>query len=208
MKIRYLLVSTFLLVCLNAVALSPPQYILHNKLVNSIGASPCVNVQEIREENGVWLIDVVGCDEAVCAGLAYVLIPEYNYGGIQVQVRVLDKNGALVEAQESLGEDPMSEIKKIFQDALKDNPYFSRVIDSEQGFFMPTLWLEFKAEVIQFFADNIGDFYGNGNYVAADVFSEIMINSFVQEEDMMYSIFYSTKLKQAGSSVQLFKSFR
>jgi hypothetical protein len=208
MKIRFLLISTLLLVCMNALALSPPQYTLQNQLENSIGASPCVTVQEIREENGVFLIDVVGCDEAVCAGLAYVLKPEYNYGGIQVQVRVLDKNGVLVEAQESLGDDPMSEIKKLFQDALKDNPYFSKVIDSEQGFFMPALWLEFQAEIIQFFTDNIGDFYGNGNYVAADVFSEVMINDFVQEEDMMYSIFYSTKPKQNGSSVQLFKAFR
>ncbi len=208
MKIRYLLVSALLLVCMNAVAMSPPQYILQSQLEHSIGASPCVTVKEVREEDSLSIIDVVGCDEAVCAGLAYVLKREYNFGGIKVQVRVLDKNGNLVEAQETLGDDPMSEMKKLFQDALKDNPYFSKVIDSEQDFFMPAMWLEFKAEIIQFFTDNIGDFYGNGNFVATDVFREVMINDFVHQQDMMFSVFYSTKLKQNGSSVQLFKAFR
>jgi len=166
-------------VCMAAWTLSPPQYGLWRQINGSIGASPNVDVKEIYESEGINVIDIIGSDPDVCNGLAFVLRNQYNFGGINVSVRVLDRDGKLYAAPElKATDDVASVVKKHFENALRDNPYFVRTFESS-GFFIGTiLWVECKPAVIQFFNDNIGDYYGNNNYVAADVFEEVCQSQF------------------------------
>lgn len=176
--------TSFLLVliaasCTTAWTLSPPQYGLWREIKGSFGASPNVQVKEIYEENGVNIIDIVGSDADVCNGLAYVMTLSYNFGGIKVTVRILDKGGNQYTAPIlKEGENAAEVLKKHFQNALQGNPYFSRVLDISSGFVGVYVWIEFQPKVIQFWNDNIGDYYGNNNYVAADVFSGVCRSDF------------------------------
>lgn len=165
--------------CTAALALSPPQYGLWRQINGSFGASPNVDVKEIYENEGVYTIDLIGSDADVCNGLAYVLTSQYNYGGIKVALRVLDKDGKLYTSQIlGDGDDAESILRKHFQNALRDNPYFIRILEKTSGFMGKTIWLEFNPDVIQFFNDNIGDYYGNNNYVAAEAFQGVCKSQF------------------------------
>ncbi len=178
MKMKWGLLFVTVWLCPLGMALSPPQYGLWRQIHSSIGASSCVEVKEIVEQDGTNFIDVIGCDAEVCQGLALILNSQYNFGGIEVTVRVFDPDGVQYSfpiLQES--EDVVALVKTGFQNALRGNPHFNRLIE-EESFLGNSFWVEWKPDIIQFWNDNIGDYYGNNNYVVSDVFSEVCKSQF------------------------------
>lgn len=182
MKKAYMIFSlvSLLLVSAPVWALSPPQYSLWRQVNASIGASPLVKVEEMREiDDGHYEIDVHGVTADISTALAAVLNLEYNFGGIEVKINVLNPDGsATVNPLASRNASSADEVRGYFEKALRGNSYIRRILDGGRGGFDSAFWVECKKKIIQFWNDNIGDYYGNDVYIAADVFRTVMQNTF------------------------------
>ncbi len=162
------------------LALSPPQYTLWRQVQSSIGASPLVQVGQVREiDEGHYEFDVQARCREVSSALAAVLTPAYDFGGIQVKVCVVNPDGSPAVPPFQSGTAPtVEEVMDCFAKALAANPYVSRILPGRSIPYDCAVWVECTRRVIQFWNDNIGDYYGNNVYVAADVFRAVMQTSF------------------------------
>ncbi|MEW6368009.1 MAG: hypothetical protein AB1714_25565 [Acidobacteriota bacterium] len=175
-----LLPASLLLLSPSAFALSPPQYGLGREIEYSFGANPCVDVSDVKEiDESHYEIDVRGCKDDVATALAAILVTDYDFGGIQVKINVLDSDGN--EVQDPFADRKAAgihEIRSYFEAALKGNCFFSRTRRGERFLLDAGLWVEFKKKIIQFWNDDIGDFYGNSTYGARDVFGSLVKTTF------------------------------
>ena len=162
----------------NAMALIAPWYTYQAELKATVGASACVQVDEPiapATPGGAFLIKVHACDQATAQGLAVIL---KNTESSYVAVQVFDNTGASVQPPAiPTGQNPEDFVMQKFEAALHGNPYFVQVHRVDPG--SPVIgFVEFKKQVIQVWADNISDLYGNQNYVAQDAFALILAGSF------------------------------
>jgi len=175
--------AALLFVCSPLWALSPPQYSLWRQVNASIGASPLVHVGEMREiDDGHYEFDISGRCPSVGAALAAVLVTEYNFGGIELKIHVLNPDGSAA-ANPLAGRKASNadEIRGYFEKALAGNRLIYRILDGGGNPLGYAFWVECKPKIIQFWNDNIGDYYGNDAYIAADVFRTVMQPSFATE---------------------------
>jgi len=181
-------------VCTPVCALSPPQYGVWRQLNASIGAGLLVQVEQMQEiDEGNYVIPVRGRSSEVSAALAAILITAYSIGGINVQVQVLDPDGSPVENPlASKRAADASQLQRYFERALCANPYIHCIRHGRGGVFDPAFWVECNPKIIQFWNDNIGDYYGNEVFVAADVFKNVLQTSFETEAGSI-SVGFTTK---------------
>jgi hypothetical protein len=141
----------------------PPIYYQAATLKSTVGASPCVNVEPPSDSGGK--ITVTSCTEAVAQALQFVL-------GNTKRVTFVDVSGKVIPPlSEEKEEKTTAFVRAQIERALDGNGLFVKV------HVMPipnTLSVEFRKEVIQFWADNIFDPYGNNNFVAADLFRSVL----------------------------------
>ena len=179
------------------ICLSPPWWMIRSELVNSIGATPGVtvgapevisaygrkNVTDFSEselaqiQSSLFSIEVHASTIERARALALVLKPLYQAGTTSVSVWVSgpDNPGVAVPAAFPIsGVDLTSFVQDQLVIALNGNPYFLAFTQRRHQPLMPAFFMIFSREEIQFYADNIGDAYRNMNYVAADVFSEVL----------------------------------
>jgi len=178
MKVRlfvFLMVLTF---AADAMALSPPQYDLQQSLLHSIGRSPCVNVGEVYESEGKYYIDVRGCTGEITKSLEAILRRNWDFGGIRVVINILGPRGAVAatSVDQKVGM-TMAAVESHFKTVLAENPLFIKTIGATT-ISPKMLWVEMDMGVIQYWNDNIDDYYGNNNEVAAKVFARLFKSSF------------------------------
>lgn len=159
------------------VRLSPPQYTLWRKLANSIGAHPYISVDEPYPMGERWYIDVCVGRPKTAVALAQVLLTDYDFGGIKVTIRVLDRAEPIILSAISSEGKNATAIQEMLVEALRDNRYYVTTLKpQEQPPLIPwgEIVIVFKPEVIQFWNDNLADYYGYNHYVAQDVFAEVL----------------------------------
>ncbi|MCX8043597.1 MAG: hypothetical protein N3B18_05650 [Desulfobacterota bacterium] len=174
---------TLLFFCCPLWGLSPPQYSLWRQVNATIGASAFVEIGEMQEMgDGQYEFDIRCRCVAVSSALAAVLVTEYNFGGIELKIHVLNPDGSQA-ANPLAGRKASStdEIRGYFEKALAGNKLISRLLDGDNRPFGFAFWVECKPKVVQFWNDNIGDYHGYDTYVAADVFRTVMKTSFETE---------------------------
>jgi hypothetical protein len=169
-----------LLVCTPLWALSPPQYSLWRQVNASFGASPFVKVNDMREiDDGHYEIDIQGITGEVSTALAAIIIADYNFGGIGVKVNILNPDGSIaanpLALRKASGAD---EIRGYFEKALMGNSFIRRIMAGGRNPYDNAFWVECRKKLIQFWNDNIGDYYGNDVYIAADVFRNLVQTAF------------------------------
>jgi hypothetical protein len=152
---------------------TPPWFHLDLLLKNSVGKDPCVQVGDYLAATSS--IEIQTCDEHVAAALAVILKLNYSFGRTNVTVIVHDPSGNEVPAPTDFGSDPIAFVEESLNTALRTNIYFAGVSTSKG--FTP-LFAEFKKQVIQFQDDNLSDLYGNSNYTAEDVFSQVLNSTY------------------------------
>jgi hypothetical protein len=164
------------------VGLSPPWYTLYNKIANTIGADPSFKVQPMRQEGNTYIIVIVAQDGGNPYALAAVLTLSYSMGNITVQVQVLDPSGNPIRPQLPVGTDPITAVAEAVRTALRTNPYFVEVLEPvgslPPNFPQPPVVAVFTRSVIQFYNDDLTDYYRNFNGVTADVFNDILVTSY------------------------------
>ncbi len=158
------------------VALSPYPYELQKKLVHTIADNPFVSVGEVYEDDsGVYRIDVTCTTADTGQGLAFILNKEYEFGP-GITVTVLDEQGNPIEVDESsLSGDPVEETEQLIQQALQ---YNRLLVSLPGGGFTADIFVEVSAEAVQFYNDDLTDYYSNSSFLSVDVFSEVCKNTF------------------------------
>ncbi|MBF0572293.1 MAG: hypothetical protein HQK69_00835 [Desulfamplus sp.] len=184
MKIKAFIVFciTMLFMNTNVWSLSAPPYQLQRQLFNSVGASPLVDVGEVVEQSpGNYVIDLNISRDDVANSLAAVLLRRWVFGNETLVIRVFRPNGTQVTSPKinPWGISSADAIEKHFQIALKKNPFFVATYNEQRPYSDTNIcWVEVAKEVIQFFNDDISDYYGNTNILTRDVFTGLFKNTF------------------------------
>jgi hypothetical protein len=170
------ILSCFTLSSITSVAsaadhmLLPPWYLLKNQLSASLDADPCVHVEDLTGEGLDMEIKVSVCNEDKAQALAAFINRTHEFGdNLAVKVTVYSSDSAPVEA---IKPGNLKETVDLVNRALKGNHYFVKakigvMHDAEAAYAI------FKPKVIQYYSDDIGDWYLNANEVAAKVFGEV-----------------------------------
>lgn len=177
--------------------LSPPWITYFNELVNSIGADPTVTVGPLIPVGGNFIILVHALSNEKARALATLLKSFVEFGNVSVTVIVTNNENEIVNPFPC----PLDafEIAHLFQVALENNPYFEQVVVQPQ---FPggsnVVFPVFKAEVIQFFNDDISNLCQTFTGVAANVFRDVM-----QDEICGIPILFSTSCVMSSENQKL-----
>lgn len=154
-----------------ALALSPPWILFQNVAIATLGADSCVHVDRLDETApNTFNLDVhVLCDDDKARDLAKFASRTVAFSGTTVEVRVIDQFHHVVPAT------PVSsDVRRAGEElanALNTNFYFLQILPPK---FPIDVGADFCKGVVQFPADDIGDFNRNANVVAASAFYEVL----------------------------------
>lgn len=175
------------------IRLSPPEATYFNEIKFSIGDDPLVRVEPLSELPGGNFritLRVQGIPKA--RALATLLVRTRQIGNLRIQVRVKTMDGNVVQ--------PISrtlsprEIANLYRVAFRTNRLFNfAVVRASLSF--TAVYPVFKAQVIQFFNDDLSDLFNNFNRVAAFVFRDVLRNRINRTP-----ILFSTARQQTGST--------
>lgn len=158
--------------------LSPPWWTVYNKIKAMFEADPDLTVQPMSGGDTSYTIYLDTPDATKAIALEKILKTEYNFGNIRLKVivRVTNTNSKTVTPAESVYDN--------YLDALATTP---AVVDIRHVVDMlGTKWvvIDFKKEVVQFWNDDLTDYYGNWNGLYTDIATDI----FKYEPSVKYTI--------------------
>lgn len=158
------------------VLLSPPWWTLQAKMLHTVGAASNVRVDRLVENPTGYTLPVVTADPATGTALATLLTQIFPMGNVVVTVAVQNTDGRPWEARVISTVDALAGAVK---DAFHANPLFTDVL---VGSNFPGAYTQvvavFVPAVVQFYNDDLSDYYRNFNGVAAKVFDEILRDEF------------------------------
>jgi hypothetical protein len=154
--------------------LSPPWYTLWNEINSSIGNDPRVTVAPLDTSQAPYLI-VIQCEERRQAiSLVSLLVLNYSFGGVEVEVIVKDSDGEIVQPVVPAS---AHELSKWVKRAFETNHWFIEVV-TRSLFPVPgsftAVYPVFEKSVIQFYNDDLSDLFYNYNQVVAFVFRDLL----------------------------------
>lgn len=166
--------------------LLPTWYLLNNQLSAILNADPCVHVSNLTDEGLDMEIKVTVCHEEKAYALAAFINRIHEFGDqLAVAVKVY-ANSVPVDA--ALPTDT-KEMVALLNHALKGNKYFVKA-----GIGVGTMhqteaaYAIFKPMVVQYYADDIGDWFLKTNEVAAKVFGEVFrFNPYSEDAIKLYA---------------------
>lgn len=155
-----------------APKLSPPWFTVANQIKYTIGLTPGITVGELNTAQQPYRLPITVQDPAQAQALAAILKPQYSLGNIAIQVQI---NPGAQEVKPAVANDP-AQVVQFIQTALKGNPLLVDVLVKQVGPMAPTaVWPIFTKSVVQFFNDDISDYYSNFNGVTAQVFRTVLL---------------------------------
>ena len=152
--------------------LSPPWYTLWNKFVNTFGCDPAVTVGDLdTSQPTLYVIPIVVDDEKKGTALATVIRSKFPMGNITVVTAVKNSKGQVWAPIIIHDED---ETVAVFKAALTGNPLFVDAIKRVTPIVGSDVFIITTKSIVQFFNDDLSDYYGNFNGVTAQVLSELI----------------------------------
>jgi len=153
--------------------LSPPWYTLWNEIKATLGNAPNVEVMPLDTTVNPYVVTVKVGDHDQAVAMASITAPQYVMGNITIKMQVQDNTGAVVApVVPKTAEDLAGMVKK----ALGNNPWFVglevRGLTPMSGTRL--VYIVFKADIVQFFNDDLSDLYNNYNNVVAFCFRDVL----------------------------------
>lgn len=151
--------------------LIPPWYLLQTQLRTALEADPCVKVNSLTGEAQDMNIKIMVCNDRKAEALAAFLTKRHQFGeqlAVSVNVYAANLGQVAVQLPSSL-----EETTKLLSRALHGNKYFVKTGMGTSPMAQSAAYAVFKPRVVQYFADDISDWYQNTNEVAAKVFSDL-----------------------------------
>lgn len=129
-------------------------------------------------------IKIIVCDNDKAAALDAFINKTYEYGdNIMVSIEVFAPSDSPVFS--NYPQNP-KEAVKMLTNAFKGNKYFVKSGTSSEN--PGAAYVEFKPSIVQFYSDDISDWYLNTNLVASQAFNELMnFNPFAESAVRIYS---------------------
>ena len=150
--------------------LSPPWWTVYNKIKAMFEADPDVTIQPMKEtEDKTGFIIYLDTPDALKAvALNKILKLKYNFGNITltVKVRVVDNQSKQFNPRTDTDYDS-------YLDALATTPAVIDIREVEDMCGNKWIVIDFKKEVVQFYNDDLTDFYGNWNGLYTDIATDI-----------------------------------
>lgn len=161
------------------VLLSPPWWTQANKIIHTIGASHEVKVGTLVETGYGYDLAVVTGRESIGTGLATILVQKYAFGNVTMTVTPQNTDGTRWAAR-TIGS--VDDLASATRDGLAANPLLVEVVTGRQ---VPSIYTEVVAvitpTVIQFYNDDLSDFFHNFNGVASQVFAQTLATDFTAQ---------------------------
>jgi len=153
--------------------LSPPWYIYHRKVQAMFGRDPEVHVKDLAEvEEGKYSYMILVSNKEKAEAIKAILPQSVKMGNTEIDVAILGPD-----------EDDIVPLDKsdveIYEAAFSGNPIFEKTAVRSYGPFA-TGYCIFKKEVIQFWNDDMSDYYGNYNGLASNIAQELFNPSEIQ----------------------------
>lgn len=176
MKALRILVITFVLCLLctySGICLSPPWWTYFHLIKNTIGADKNLEIPLMYEDGDIYRIDVFSSKLDRAKALAGIISRDKVIGNITVRVRVFLKGETTPIDPPDLpeGADPLAFTQEMIETALGKNPLF---VTTHTPPWLVNLFVEFKNDIVQFWNDDISDYYCNAKFIADDAFMEVM----------------------------------
>jgi hypothetical protein len=155
------------------VGLSPPWYTFASEMKATIGATPGVHVSDLKANpDGSYTLDITAKSFLKAVEVASIVKPTADFGGTTVTVVVSDKNGDVVNP---IVPTSVYQVEKLYNGALKGNDLYAGVKAKPLFPNAPVVVFPiFTPTVVQFYNDNLADYYSNANLVAADAFGDVL----------------------------------
>lgn len=171
MKIKSLLVLFGTLLSASpAMALSPPWVVYQNEAKATLGADSCVHVDDLDQTSpSSYNLNIHVCDKHKAYELAKFASRTLDFGGTTVDVQVFGPYHHL-EPHTAVSTN-IHDASRELAEALGTNFYFLDILPAK---YISDFFGEFCRGVVQYPADNIGDFYANNNVAAAIAFDEVL----------------------------------
>ena len=151
--------------------LQAPWYTYRNKLAAMFARDPEIIVGEIvesRDERAEYLINVEVRSHRKYLALEKVLPRIVECGGLRVGIVLYDEENG------HAGED----MSVLYETLFEGNPIVDEICAAEDWTCTRHVFVCFKPEVIQFFADDISDKNGNWSGLAQDIAREVFTADF------------------------------
>ena len=163
------------------LALSPPWFTLQRKFANTFGCDPAVTVGDLDTSNKhAYVLPIVVDDKNKGTALRTIIRAHFPMGNINVATVVKNSKGELWEAIVIASD---KQLQEVITAAFTGNPLF---VESKQkqpppGFPIVQVGLIMTKTIVQFFNDDLSDFYNNFNGVTAEVVSDLIYMSYVND---------------------------
>lgn len=182
-------------------ALSPPWWLYYSYLANSVGKTPGVTVRgPVEDTSDHYVINVIVKNEKRRSALATLIASSGEAAGMDnLIIQVTDPAGGVEPALVLTGTTTQksAKLKTLFTVAFRGNPFYGKTEMVNSMGFVGAFPI-FHARLVQFFADDLSDYYGRQTYVARDLF-QIVLNQNVAN----IPIYPSTQPLAAGSGATL-----
>lgn len=148
--------------------LSPPWYTYHKKVQALFKDDPQVTVRNMGStDSGNYGFMILISDKKKADAVKAILKNKIEMGNVTVTITILGP-----DEDDIVGSADKDDIST-YEAAFSGNPIFSRTV-SETIFGFSAKYCVFNCEVIQFWCDDVSDFYGNYNGLAEDIAREVL----------------------------------
>lgn len=161
---------------------SPPWYTLQNKFKYTFGCDPAVTVKDLdTSQSPKMVVPIIVNDEKKGTALRTLIRPSFPMGNIMVVTEVKNSKG---ESWQALIIKDEKQVRDVMTDAYSGNPLFVEVKSKERipSFPVAQVGLIMTRSVVQFFNDDLSDYYSNFNGVTAEVMSDLIYKSFAGDQ--------------------------
>ncbi|KEI02557.1 hypothetical protein ADU78_04075 [Clostridium botulinum] len=172
---------------MNKKILSPPWYSLNRRLQCIIGNNPHITVSNLKQiSQSCYETDMFIDDYTVAVTTRAILPEKYILGNITMILNIYYYD-SLVSSQHNYKYTP-EEVCSLFTTALKDNGFFQYVICLNKPFLgIYSVIVIINKAVVQFFNDDISDFYLNTNEIASNSFNLVCIHKFPEDVNVHFN---------------------
>ena len=159
--------------------LTPLWYTLQSKFNNTFGFDPAVTVHELDTSRNPYTLTLVTDSEKKGTALRAIIPINFRFGKINVATTVNDSKG---DIWGYIFLENKTQVSEVVMAAFAGNPLFEEVKSTT----FPLVGLIMTKSVVQFFNDDLKDFYGNFNGVTSQVVNDLIhkwyVNNTVQIE--------------------------
>lgn len=148
------------------VAIQSPWVTAYNQIKSLFERDPELLISSMVENDGTYEFTISSSNRVKIEAIQSLLKEEYVFGNVTMKVNFSVEN-----------EDILQVVKNAFlgNDILKDTQVGGNPLTGEQNFAL------FKKEVIQFYNDNLLDYYGNKSTLAEDIAREVFNERVLKE---------------------------